>query len=82
MKVRARVKAPEQLPEWARCCEACIGEIAAHDGEIFEVEASRIRHTHGAAKCKFCGNRTLDPGPYVDGLCYVALLDIDEGCCA
>jgi len=82
MKVRARVKAKEHLPNWTRCCDAPL-TIDAERMEWFTVDLSR--KITGDTRCKFCGadagTRTKVVGyfPSGEGLISLDILDLDEG---
>lgn len=81
MKVRARVKAPEHLPEWAKCCEAPLTKVA-EQMEYFIVDLSQTRS--GEARCTACGaplghiTQVIGYFPLAEWI-VLDILDLDEG---
>lgn len=77
--VRARPKAFEHLPEWAKCCDRALTEIQSFSE--FTIDLARI-YEPNYATCGYCGT-PVNTGPYVpmeDGRAMpIALLDLDEG---
>jgi len=79
--VRARPKLPEYLPEWAKCCQAAVDEIAGF-GEFVGDLLAVYQPIGGFATCGYCGE-ILDTGPYLTGVdgraMPISILDLDEG---
>jgi len=84
--VRARVKAPEHLPEWAKCCE----EIIRHGQEMGEMvlDLDWANITQPGCRCKFCDVGVLKDGEptarivsgqHVGKPMPLVLCDLDEG---
>lgn len=78
--VKARVKAPEYLPDWTRCCDAPLTKVA-EDMDYFTVDLSRKRSAEG--KCIFCesphGVLTQVIGFFPDAQWInIEILDLDE----
>lgn len=84
MRVRAKIKAWDALPEWARCCEKKRKEHHAFTTDAFEVDLSDTRSA-GIGHCRFCRAEQpvmVDVTAYVDGVDYwigIEVLDLDEG---
>ena len=84
MKVRARVKAPEYLPEWAKCCPELIAQISRFKDVVAVVDLGSIYLAR--VYCGFCGARPdpatrqciIAPG-IGQGCPAFELLDLDEG---
>lgn len=81
--VKARPKAVEYLPEWAKCCDQAVKRDQAL-GEIM-VNLADVR-VEPAAPCKFCGvtlpkaNEVMIASGIGSGYCFpIEMLDIDEG---
>jgi len=83
MKVRARVKAPEYLPEWAKCCEGFTKHVLSLP-EISFADASRISGVE-TGHCNYCGSTSHTTNIWTaladgrEGLMGIELLDLDEG---
>jgi hypothetical protein len=79
--VRARIKAVEFLPEWARCCP----EAIEHDQRIGETFADLSRQGTRRGVCRFCGavrgfHKTVwTQDERNAGVVAIDLLDLDEG---
>jgi len=77
--VRARPKAIEHLPEWAKCCQGLI-DLSQSFGELV-VDVSNF-FLYPIKFCALCGTK-LPPliGVKVPGLgqCAIDWLDLDEG---
>ena len=83
MKVRARVKAPEFLPEWAKCCEDFTKHVLALPAISF-AETKEISEVE-TGYCNFCGSKSRTANIMTrlvdgrEGFMGIDLLDLDEG---
>ena len=79
MKVRARVKAPEYLPGWAKCCE----ESIANFGKVGELVIDLSDEQVSDDLCKFCfssrGPRKGYGNDKFKKYMPIEALDLDEG---
>lgn len=84
MKVRARPKPVEQMPEWSKCCD----ELISHHLDTGEITVD-VSDTHipKARNCRFC-HAVIDiagraarihDGKYAGMMYPLQLLDLDEG---
>jgi len=77
--VRARVKAPEHLPEWAACCDRFMESLYI---EATEWSIVGFRKRQADTYCIGCNTRLPAGMDTVDEqglLCPLEFLDLDEG---
>lgn len=83
MKVRARVKAPEYLPEWAKCCEESIKRDQSLGEFVVDLDDIALM---GSGECYCCDaivpekNEVMMVSGTGNGYRFpLELLDLDEG---